>query len=97
MKQSDRRAAARTPGQLLQRALKAGTGTTENVDVCESVDAQETAPTAPCSTSFLPSSKSLSGPQHSVASFPSLERRALVFPPTIVLVESAWADSVTIL
>lgn len=34
MKQSDRRAAARTPGQLLQGALKAGTGTTENVDVC---------------------------------------------------------------
>lgn len=49
MKQSERRAAARTPGQLLQRALKAGTGTTENVDVCvcECADVQETAPTAP--------------------------------------------------
>lgn len=92
MKQSDRRAAARTPGQLLQRALKAGTGTTENVDVCvcESVQmCKRQLLQPPSSTSFLPSSKSLTGPQHSVASFPSLERSALVFSPRIVLVKSA--------
>lgn len=45
MKQPDRTATARTPEQRLQRALKAGTGKTENVCVCvcECAYVQETA------------------------------------------------------
>lgn len=46
MQQPDGRATARTPGQPLGRAVKAGTGTTENVGVCECAYVQETAPKA---------------------------------------------------
>ena len=104
MRQPDRRATTRTPGQPRRRALKAGTGTTgclsetECTYACVSVSRCVTAP----SSSLLPSSKILHKSAALLAvSFPLLEERECsecsCVIPTIVLVESAWVKGVTIL
>lgn len=88
IKQPDRRATARTSGQPLQRALKAGTGTTENVDVCVRVrlcKRQRLQPLPPPHSSRLQNPSQVHSTFGGIFSIVRKERPCLSLPTTVLV------------